>query len=215
MSSAQRKKDILERTKTDKGYSVYKIKPGDITQKDINYMVNVINKRLYNIEKKGLTEASNEYRSIEQYATEGSPFYNYNPKTGTIRVRSSLKSFKGREREKYINTLRNIMRAKTSTATGTKRALEGGYKTFLERYGFTKKQLPKEKYAAIWQIWKDKIRVDRRDKFGSDKVISMLEYGQFGELSIDEMQDAMEYIAQNEADLDAYEEWLDLHKQSN
>lgn len=215
MSSAQRKKDILEKVDSKKGYSVFKIKPSEITQKDINYMVNVINKRLYNIEKKGYTESSREYRIIEEYATAGSPFYNVDLKKGTIRVKTSLKSFKGREKEKFINTLRNIMLAKTSTVAGTKESLKGAYNTFIKKYGFDKKVLTREKYGAIWQLYKDKIRADKKDKFGSDKVISMIEYGSFAELTPDEMENALDYMANYEYDLDAYEEWLNLHQQSN
>ena len=214
MSSAQRKKDILEKVESAKGYKVFKVKPSEITQKDINYMVNVINKRLYNIEKKGYTEQSREYRSIEQYANEGSPFYTKR-KDGTIRVRSSLKSFKGREREKYINVLRNIMLSKTSTVSGTKKASKTAYDTFIEKYGFDKNVMTLNKYGKIWQLYKEKVRADARDKFGSDKVISMVEYGGFAELTPDEMESVFDYMANTEYDLDRYDEWLNMHKQSN
>lgn len=214
MSSAQRKKDILEKVESKAG-SVFKVKPSEITQKDINYMVNVINKRLYNLEKKGFTESSREYRTIEEYATAGSPFYNVDLKKGTIRVKSSLKSFKGRDKEKFINTLRNIMLAKTSTVAGTKKTQKASYETFIKKYNFDKSSLTEKKYKDIWNIYKDKISQDKKDKFGSDKVISMIEYGSFAELTPDEMENALDYMANYEYDLDAYEDWLNQHQQSN
>ena len=214
MSSAQRKKEILEKVESAKGYKVFKVKPSEITQKDINYMVNVINKRLYNIEKKGYTEQSREYRSIEQYANEGSPFYTKR-KDGTIRVKSSLKSFTGREREKYINTLRNIMLSKTSTVAGTKKVSKTAYDTFIQKYGFDKNIMTLDKYGKIWQLYKEKVRADARDKFGSDQVISMVEYGGFAELTPDEMESVFDYMSNTEYDLDAYDDWLNMHKQSN
>jgi len=212
--SAQRKKDLLERVPTAKGFSTYAISPSKITQKDINYMVNVINKRLYNLEKKGLTDESNEYQVIEKYAMNGNKAYNVNMQKGTIRVKSSTKGMTARERESYVNTLRNILRAKTSTAKGVREAQKARYKGFLESEGLTQKQMSYATYDKLWKAF-NKANKDRKEKYGYSLAITLSEDETFKDLTSEEMDSAYEYMADYENPLEGYAEWLREHKKSN
>lgn len=223
--SKQRKKQLLETrlVETEKGtYERYKVTPSQITDKDISYMVNVINKRLYNIEKLGYSEESQEYQVIKKYATgeknkgKDKIFYNVSNDDTTIRVKTSARGLTGRDRERYINILRGIMNAKTSTVKGTKGTIDQRYNTFLANRNLTSAQLPKEKYYEMWRIYRKQIAKDKRDKFDSSKMVSLIELGDFYNLTTEQMNDALKYVAQQNNDVDDYYEWaLQNKKQSN
>lgn len=214
--SAERKRELLEFTAGAHGYHKYKITASQITQKDINYMVNVINKRLYNIEKAGATELSKEYQKIEKYAIDKQqPFYNVNLKSGAIRLKTSTKGMSAREREKYVDVLRRIMNAKTSTLKGTMESLDRRYKTFLENRKLTQDDLSYDKYVDMWKLYRDKVSSDKKEKFTSSQLITMIEVGDYYELTPEEMEDALDYMSDYEYDLDSYGDWLKKHKQEN
>ena len=211
-----RKKELLEYEAGAHGYKKYNITASEITQTDINYMVNVINKRLYNIEKKGLTDLSNEYQKIEKYAVEKqAPFYNVNLKTGAIRFKTSTKGMSARERAEFVNVLRGVMEAKTSTAKGTKEVLNTRYKSFLSNRKMSISQMSFDKYIKMWRLYRDKVSSDKKDKFSSSQVITMIEFGHFAELTLEEMEEALDYMAQYDYDIDSYDEWIKQHKKSN
>lgn len=214
--SASRKKALLDYESGAHGYKKYDITASEVTQTDINYMVNVVNKRLYNLEKKGLTDLSNEYQKIEKYAIEkNSPFYNVNLKTGAIRFKTSTKGMTARERAEFVSVLRGVMEAKTSTAKGTKEVLNTRYKTFLSNRNMTPSEMSYQKYLDMWRLYRDKVSSDKKDKFASSQVITMIEFGHFAELTLEEMEEALDYMSQYDYDIDSYDEWIQSHKQSN
>ena len=214
--SASRKKALLDYESGAHGYKKFNITASEVTQIDINYMVNVINKRLYNIEKKGLTDLSTEYQKIEKYAVEKeAPFYNVNLKTGAIRFKTSTKGMTARERAEFVNVLRGVMMAKTSTAKGTRATTDARYKTFLENRNMSPSDMSYQKYVDMWRLYRDKVSSDKKDKFSSSQVITMIEFGRFAELTLEEMEEALDYMAQYDYDIDSYDEWIRQHKQSN
>lgn len=212
--SAERKEQLLKRHLTNTGHHRYDISPSQVTQKDIAYMANVINKRLYNLEKKGLTEQSNEYQIIEKYAMKGAVSFNVNMKKGTIRVKTSAKGMKGREREEFVNVLRNIMRSKTSTVKGTKEAMRKRYEGFLESEGKTKKEIPYKKYEQIWKAF-NKANKDREEKYHYSLALHLIDNEFFRGLERDQMDVAMEYMSNYENPLDGLNEFIAKIKQSN
>lgn len=215
--SAERKKELLEyEIGKGHGYRQYSITASKVTQKDINYMVNVINKRLWTLEKKGLTEESNEYQKIEKFAIDkNSPVYNVNLEKGTIRVKSSTKGMSNRERENFVNTLRGILTAKTSTASGTLESVKQRYESFLENRELTASDLSYEKYRDMWKLYREKVGSDKKEKFASSQMVTMIEFGDFYKLTLEEMEQALDYMANYEYDIDSYQDWLEQHKKEN
>lgn len=214
--SVARKKELLKYEAGAHGYKKYNITASEVTQTDINYMVNVINKRLYNIEKKGLTDLSNEYQKIEKYAVEKqTPFYNVNLKTGAIRFKTSTKGMSARERAEFVNVLRGVMEAKTSTAKGTRESINKRYKSFLSNRNMSPSEMSYQKYVDMWRLYRDKVSSDKKEKFVSSQVVTMVEFGDFAKLTLEEMEEALDYMSQYEYDLDAYDDWINKNKQSN
>ena len=212
--SAERKEQLLQRHLTDTGHHRYDIAPSQVTQKDIAYMANVINKRLYNLEKKGLTEQSNEYQIIEKYAMKGAVSFNVNMEKGTIRVKTSAKGMKGREREEFVNVLRNIMRSKTSTVKGTKEAMRKRYEGFLESEGKTKKEIPYKKYEQIWKAF-NKANKDREEKYHYSLALHLIDNEFFRGLERDQMDTALDYMNNYESPLDGLDQFIMATRQSN
>lgn len=214
--SVARKKELLKYEAGAHGYKKYNITASEVTQTDINYMVNVINKRLYNIEKKGLTDLSNEYQKIEKYAVEKqAPFYNVNLKTGAIRFKTSTKGMSARERAEFVNVLRGVMEAKTSTAKGTRESINKRYKSFLSNRNMLPSEMSYQKYVDMWRLYRDKVSSDKKEKFVSSQVVTMIDFGHFAELTLEEMDEAFDYMSQYEYDLDAYDDWINKNKQTN
>lgn len=214
--SVARKKELLEYEAGAHGYKKYNITASEITQTDINYMVNVVNKRLYNIEKKGLTDLSNEYQKIEKYAVEKqAPFYNVNLKTGAIRFKTSTKGMSARERAEFVNVLRGVMEAKTSTAKGTRASINARYKSFISNRNMSPSEMSYQKYVDMWRLYRDKVSSDKKEKFVSSRVVTMIDFGHFAELTIEEMGEALDYMSQYEYDIDAYDDWINQNKQTN
>lgn len=197
--SKTRKKQLFKFTEGSQGYKKFKVKAKDVKEKEIKWLVKTLNKRLYNIEKAGLQSSSQEYQSISNYAiSEPSgkgKLYNVNYENGTIRITSDLSRFKTREELTYfITTLRNIYLAKTSSVTGTRKALKKGYKTVLEMTGRTEKELPFDKYDEIWRTYRNVVSEEKKSKASSEVVVELITNTNFYDLSMEEISETMEYI---------------------
>ena len=197
--SKTRKKQLFKFTEGSQGYKKFKVKAKDVKEKEVKWLVKTLNKRLYNLEKYGLQSSSQEYRNIEHYAiSEPSgkgKMYNVNYETGTIRITSDLSRFKTREELTYfINTLRNIYQAKTSTTKGTKASMNKAYKKFLETTGRTKSEVPFNKYGEIWKTYREVVSEEKKSKAGSDIVVELITNTNFYDLSMEEISETMEYI---------------------
>lgn len=197
--SKTRKKQLFKFTEGSQGYKKFKVKAKDVKEKEIKWLVKTLNKRLYNLEKYGLQSASQEYRNIEHYAiSEPSgkgKMYNVDYEKGTIRITSDLSRFKTREELTYfINTLRNIYSAKTSTTKGTKASMNKAYKKFLETTGRTKSEVPFNKYGEIWRTYREVVSEEKKSKAGSDIVVELITNTNFYDLSMEEISESMEYI---------------------
>lgn len=195
----RRKKQLFRQKKGSQGYKIYDVKAKDVTEKDIKWLVKTLNKRLYNLEKKGLEDISQEYRAIKHYATSEpkgkGKMYNVDYEKGTIRITSDLSRFQSQEEKTYfINTLRNIYKAKTSTATGTKAVLKESYKKFLETTEKTSKEVPFEKYSDIWKTYREVVSEAKKEKSASDVIIELITNTNFYDLSTEEMVEAMEVM---------------------
>ena len=197
--SKTRKKQLFKFTEGSQGYKKFKVKAKDVKEKEVKWLVKTLNKRLYNLEKYGLQSSSQEYRNIEHYAiSEPSgkgKMYNVNYETGTIRITSDLSRFKTREELTYfINTLRNIYSAKTSTTKGTKSSMNKAYKKFLETTGRTNAEVPFNKYGEIWRTYREVVSEEKKSKAGSDIVVELITNTNFYDLSMEEITETMEYI---------------------
>lgn len=195
----RRKKQLFRQKKGSQGYKIYDVKAKDVTEKDIKWLVKTLNKRLYNLEKKGLEDISQEYRAIKHYATSElkgkGKMYNVDYEKGTIRITSDLSRFETQEEKTYfINTLRNIYKSRTSTATGTKAVLKESYKKFLETTEKTSKEIPFEKYADIWKTYREVVSEAKKEKSASDVIIELITNTNFYDLSTEEMVEAMEVM---------------------
>lgn len=218
--SKTRKKQLFKFTEGSQGYKKFKVKAKDVKEKEIKWLVKTLNKRLYNIEKKGLTEASQEYRTIAHYATSEpsgkGKMYNVNYDTGTIRITSDLSRFQSREELTYfINTLRNIYQAKTSTAKGTRSSLNKAYNKFLEISGRTKQEIPFDKYGEIWRTYRNVVSEAKKEKGGSDVVMELIMNTNFYDMSMEEISETLEYINNFEDSYEALDFIVDNFVQYN
>lgn len=197
--SKTRKKQLFKYKEGSQGYKIFKVKAKDVKEKEVKWLVKTLNKRLYNLEKYGLQSSSQEYRNIEHYAiSEPSgkgKMYNVNYETGTIRITSDLSRFQTREELTYfINTLRNIYSAKTSTTKGTRASMKKAYNTFLQTTGRTKAEVPFNKYVEIWRTYREVVSEEKKSKAGSDIVVELITNTNFYDLSMEEIAETMEYI---------------------
>lgn len=218
--SKTRKKQLFKFTEGSQGYKKFKVKAKDVKEKEVKWLVKTLNKRLYNIEKAGLQSSSQEYRNIEHYATSEpsgkGKMYNVNYEKGTIRITSDLSRFQSREELTYfINTLRNIYQAKTSTTKGTRTSMNKAYKTFLERTGRTKQEVPFNKYGEIWRTYRETVSEAKKEKGGSDIIVELIANTNFYDLSMEEVQETMNYINMFEDRWEAIDFIVDNYVQWN
>ena len=207
--SQRRQKQLMRTHGGSQGQKLYNVTPKNVKQSEIKWMAQTINRRLRAIEKAGLTEASNEYRLIQSYAT-GDPtgkgaIYNVNYDTGTIRITSDTRKMTSEERAYLINIMRNVITAKTGTVRGTKAAMMKGYKTSLAMAGKTEAEISQDQWGKIWKTFRENVSQDMKDKGGSQMVMKLLRETNFYEMSLSDMETAFSYMNNYETPMD----WMD------
>ena len=166
-------------------------------------MAQTINRRLRALEKAGLSQESNEYRLIKQYAT-GDPsgkgsIYNITPE-GNVRITSTAKrggsgtggKMTAQEKAYLVTVMRNIMNAKTSTVRGTKAALNKAY----ESAKAVKEEMTFDQYVDVWRAWRDNVSKDKRDHASSQIVMKLIKQYDFYQLDRDQLDTAFSYYDQ-------------------
>lgn len=167
-------------------------------------MVRKANDRLRRLERAGLYEESREYRLVSHYAYsdpggKGS-IYNVNPEKDTIRFKSTLPTGQGytREREYMINTLRNFLKASTSTVSGTRKAINKAFQSFKDNQDI-KGEMTQEQYMQLWRTYHDMGLRDKLDNQGYNAFMTLVQSTNIYNLTSDEMKVALDYLAKSEA----------------
>ena len=204
MESSYIRKSLLKTKTTEKGNVIYRISASEVREKELKRMVRRANDRLRRLEKAGLYEESREYRLVSHYAYsdpggKGS-IYNVNPEKDTIRFKSTLPTGQGytREREYMINTLRNFLKASTSTVSGTRKAINKAFQSFKDNQDI-KGEMTQEQYMQLWRTYHDMGLRDKLDNQGYNAFMTLVKSTDIYDLTQDEMKVALDYLAKSEA----------------
>ena len=198
------RKSLLKTKTTEKGNVIYRISASEVREKELKRMVRRANDRLRRLEKAGLYEESREYRLVSHYAysdPEGKgSVYNVNPEKDTIRFKSTLPTGQGytREREYMINTLRNFLKASTSTVSGTRKAINKAFQSFKDNQDI-KGEMTQEQYMQLWRTYHDMGLRDKLDNQGYNAFMTLVQSTDIYDLTQDEMKVALDYLAKSEA----------------
>ena len=193
---------LLKGEKTHGNYVKYDIKPSQVTDEEVKKMAKLANDRLYKLEKSGMSEYSREYKFVEHYAT-GDPngkgkIYNVSEDFSRIRFTSSTRGMTQQERSYYINTLRNFIRAETSTVSGTKKAIKTAFETFKSKHGKNIPNLTQEEYANYWKTYREMVQQDKYDHKGYNAAyLELIESGNLYGISQDQLEEAIKYIEES------------------
>lgn len=183
-------------------------------QKEIIKLSRKVNDRLRRLERAGLQEESQEYRTIERYAIKkNSKSYNVNLEKGTIRTTKDFSRFStASEIYDYKQMLQNILEAQTSTVRGTRASIKRAYNAFMEsRTHDLRPQMTYEQYANIFKIYRTQVEPDKKDHFSSDTVLDLIENTDIYTLSDSQIAQAMIYASEYGTDelIDNYFEETD------
>ena len=191
------RKTLLNYTTTDTGYRQYKIQPSRVRDEEIKRLVKRANDRLYKLEKAGLQDVSREYREVEHYALTDpagkGDIYSINPARATIRFTSDTRGMTGAEKAYLINTVRNFLNAKTSTISGTKKAVQKAFDSFTENYG-QKTNMSREQYQNIWKAYRDVVEKDKLSNKGYNVFMQLIQNSNFYELTPEQMRETLSYM---------------------
>lgn len=206
MESSYVRKSLLKTKTTEKGNVIYNIPASKVRKKELQRMIRKANDRLRRLEKAGLYEESREYRFVSHYAYsdpggKGS-IYNVNPEKDTIRFKSTLPTGQGytREREYMINTIRNFLKATTSTVSGTKKAIKQAYQSFMNNpNNDLKVKITQDQYMQFWRTYHDMGLRDKLDNQGYNVFMELITSTDLYKLNKDELEIAMGYLESSEA----------------
>ena len=196
--SKTRKKNLLKTHTGSQDQRLYNITPSNVAKVDVDWMVNLINRRLRAIEKAGLTEESREYQLISHYANDVNgkgKMYNVNQEKGTIRVSKDFRKMTPEERARAITVMRNIIIAKTSTVKGTRAAMVKAFNTIKENYpDLAKSGMTQEQYDEVWKSYHRSVSKDKRDRVAESNIImKLIEKYDFYTLDAEQLDRAFSY----------------------
>lgn len=198
------RKSLLRTETTENGNLIYSIPASKVREKELQRMVRRANDRLRRLERAGLYEESREYRLISHYAYsdpggKGS-IYNVKAEKDTIRFKSTLPTGQGytREREYMINTLRNFLNASTSTVSGTRKAINKAFHSFMDNQDI-KGEMTQEQYMQLWRTYHDMGLRNKLDNQGYNAFMTLVQSTDIYDLTQDEMKVALDYLAKSKA----------------
>ena len=199
LQSSYVRKTLLKTEVTEKGNTVYSIPASKVRDKEFKKMVRKANNRLRALEKAGLYEESREYRLVSHYAYsdpggKGS-IYNVNPEKDTIRFSTKLPTGQGfnKERAYIINTLRNFLNAQTSTVTGTRKAINKAYNSFMKNNN-VKADMSQEDYTQLWKVYHDMGLRDKLDNQGYNAFMTLITQTDLYKMNKSDIEAAMSYL---------------------
>lgn len=202
-----RKNRFLAKNRLTGGYL---LKASQIEDVDLQRMAGTINRRLYELEKNGLQHESDMYSTIEHYAVDkASSLYNVKVDKGTIRIRSDVKNMDPKTRAEYVRTMRNILSSKTGTVSGTERTQRKRFESFkkdLNDDSRTAKDLTQAQYKKIWKAYRQNVKLDKNEHFGSQTIVHLIEDTKFAKMSKKDINKAMKILDQAESEEAAYKE---------
>lgn len=181
------KKRYLEYEIDENYIKHFKTKPQQLSreelQESIRQMSKTANQRLRQLEKQGFTEL-NSYRKVLSNSQKMSIF-DYTKK-GEIKFSGKTKNKSYNQLEQEFSELQKFLTAKTSTISGIKKKYEKSTKTVNEKYGvnLTTQQ--------IGELFESEIIRKTSDRFGSDKVLSIISRHNLSNLSSDDIIELFE-----------------------
>lgn len=139
-------------------------------KKEVATLAKRANQRLREIEKQGLTKASNAYRYIETLANDKKQ-YTSTTKKGEIKFDTSLSKKSYNElSEEYAKLNTFLNESKTSTIKGIKAKYQKAYDTFKENNPNV--QISFDEYGDLWRAK----QIDKAvNMFGSNQAVKIYE----------------------------------------
>lgn len=179
----------------------------------IKDMAKRINAGYAALEKAGMEEQSQSYKTVEHYAVTDpngkGKHFRVDYITGKVRVSADTRKMTVKEMEEYQEQLNQILQHKTRTVSGVKKVMKKAYKTAKERYKFSGTQ---EDYNKLWKAYKNNVQPDRRQKLDSELVMYILEYTDIYKMSEEDIDAAFKYLNTSEDLDDALESIADIQK---
>lgn len=174
----------------------------EIYQSLIRNQVKRINEGYKGLEAANLEERSQSYKTVEHYAVsdpkgKGKNF-SMDYATGKVRVSADTRKMSLQEMKEYSETLSQILKHKTRTVSGAKKAMKKSYEEAKKTYNFEASQ---EQYEKVWETYKNNVEPDKRQKLDSELVMSILEYSDIYKMSSEDIDAAFAYLNRAE-DLD-------------
>ena len=176
------RKKYLEFT-TDENYvKHFNVSPQDLNKEElqnaIRQMSKVANQRLRQLEKEGYTEL-NAYRKVKSNSLKMSIF-DYTKK-GELKFSGKVKSKTYNQLEQEFAELQRFLTAKTSTIKGIKEKYEKATKKVNEKYSvnLTTQQ--------IGELFESEIIQNCSNRFGSDKVLTIISRYNISDLPSEEI----------------------------
>lgn len=192
----------LLKFKEKAGKRKFKLKAAELSTQDIKHLAKVANDRLYKLEKAGLSGASRAYQSVMKYAVNGfNNQYNVNLNNSTVRFTRDIKRVK--DKNKFIESLRQFLTNTTSTKGGTNKAIDKAYETFKNRPDIKGKPINRETFVKLAKAYRTQLSQDAKDRLGSDIIVQLTkEVGDF-DIPAGDVATLMRYAEQSES-LEAY-----------
>lgn len=183
-------------------YFKYDVTASKVTDAEIKKLAKLANDRLYKLEKSGQDEYSKEYQLVKHYA-DGDPngkgsIYNTSSDADRIRFKSSARGMSTEERSYLVYTLRNFLRAETSTITGTKNVAKRALATYKENNPQAPEDMTYSQYQKLWKTYREVVVPDKESHEAYNAFITMMETTDLYQLSQDQIAEAMKYIKTSE-----------------
>lgn len=176
------KKKYLEFSIDENYVKHFNVKPQQLSkeelQQSIRQMSKVANQRLRQLEKRGFTEL-NAYRKVLSNSQKMSIF-DYT-KNGEIKFSGATKNKTYNQLEQEFSELQKFLTAKTSTIKGIKEKYEKATKKVNDEYSvnLTTQQ--------IGELFESEIIQNTSNRFGSDKVLSIISRYNISDLPSEEI----------------------------
>lgn len=208
MAAKRRKRETPEQKAARREAEIRELKAWVI--KD---MAKRINAGYAGLEKAGMEEQSQSYKTVEHYAVTDpngkGKHYKVDYITGKVRVSGDTRNMTIEEMTAYQEQLNQILQHKTRTVSGVKKVMKKAYKTAQERYQFSGTE---EEYQKVWETYKNNVQPDRRQKLDSELVMAVLEYSDIYKMSREDIDAAFKYLNTSEDLDDALESIADIQK---
>lgn len=174
----------------------------EIYQSLIKNQAKRINEGYKNLESANLEGQSQSYKTVEHYAVSDpkgkGKHFTMDYASGKVRVSGDTRKMSLQEMKEYSATLAQILKHKTRTVSGVKKAMKKSYEEAKRTYNFKGTQ---EQYEKVWETYKNNVEPDKCQKLDSELVMAVLEYSDIYKMSKEDIDAAFQYLNRAE-DLD-------------